>query len=73
MEGPFLKLHKHNRCLRIRLTSNEQCLAYNNYEFDSFDRMGRGELLEYTRGLKKLTLNGVSYFFDGLIRFVESC
>ena len=44
----------------------------NVYLLNSFDRGGINASIPYTRSLKKITINGIPYYFDGLIRIVES-
>ena len=59
--------------LKISLDSHEYGFGDNTFELDSFDRTGRGEMLDYNLSLKKISINGVGYNFDGIVDQVESC
>ena len=42
------------------------------YLLNCYDREGRNHSLSYTKSLKKITINGISYSVDDLINFVDS-
>ena len=59
--------------VKISLDSHVYGFGDNIFELDSFDRTGKGEMLQYQLSIKKITINGVGYNFDGIIDQVESC